>query len=546
MTDLLQGSELVAADGRRVRLGRRLGQGGEGTIFELAGEEGLVAKIFRQPLPAERADKIRLMAGLRSASIDAVAAWPIELLALPSGEPIGLSLPRVAGAHDIHQLYSPKSRRQLFPAADWRFLIRVASSLCRAFAAVHEGGSVIADVNPGGILVGEDGQVRLIDCDSFQVEAGGKRFLCDVGVAAFTPPELQGRPFVGLARSAEHDNFGLAVLAFLLLFMGRHPFAGRYLGSEDMPIERAIAEHRFAFGAGRQAVRMEPPPGAPPLAIVPPHLEALFERAFASDAAVKGRPAAREWAAALGDFQSRLTQCGADRAHWHWPGLAACPWCALEAATGSPLFSDTISPLTAGLFDIAEFWQQVEAVEHPGPAPRADWNESVAVSDDVRTLTRGWNLHTPIAMLVAAVPVALVFAVDAPALAGLLALLCAIPLFVVVRKVLRSVGDTSSLLEWMLHCRNEWEAARREWNAKAGPGAFELKRRELDGLRAAWERKADPAERQAIEARLRRGLNELQQARNQIEFARTSLKEKCEQAHRAYLQSEADLKAIQS
>ena len=25
-----------------------------------------------------------------------------------------------------------------------------------------------------------------------------------------------------------HDNFGLAVLIFQLLFMGRHPFSGRY------------------------------------------------------------------------------------------------------------------------------------------------------------------------------------------------------------------------------------------------------------------------------------------------------------------------------
>jgi DNA-binding helix-hairpin-helix protein with protein kinase domain len=29
--------------------------------------------------------------------------------------------------------------------------------------------------------------------------------------------------------------------------MGRHPFAGRYLGLGEMPIERAIAECRFAY-----------------------------------------------------------------------------------------------------------------------------------------------------------------------------------------------------------------------------------------------------------------------------------------------------------
>jgi len=38
--------------------------------------------------------------------------------------------------------------------------------------------------------------------------------------------------FRGLERSAGHDAFGLAVLLFHLLFMGRHPFAGRSLAGE--------------------------------------------------------------------------------------------------------------------------------------------------------------------------------------------------------------------------------------------------------------------------------------------------------------------------
>lgn len=51
-------------------------------------------------------------------------------------------------------------------------------------------------------------------------------FHCDVGVPLWTPPELQGRDFRGLTRTKNHDRFGLAVLMFQLLFMGRHPFAG--------------------------------------------------------------------------------------------------------------------------------------------------------------------------------------------------------------------------------------------------------------------------------------------------------------------------------
>lgn len=49
-----------------------------------------------------------------------------------------------------------------------------------------------------------------------------------------------------------------------MLFMGRHPFAGRYLGSGEMPIPRAIKECRFAYGARRTAVQMEKPPGRQP------------------------------------------------------------------------------------------------------------------------------------------------------------------------------------------------------------------------------------------------------------------------------------------
>ena len=48
-------------------------------------------------------------------------------------------------------------------------------------------------------------------------------------------------------RTPTHTAYGLAVLLFHLLFMGRHPFAGRFHGVGEMPIEKAIAESRFAY-----------------------------------------------------------------------------------------------------------------------------------------------------------------------------------------------------------------------------------------------------------------------------------------------------------
>ena len=120
----------------------------------------------------------------------------------------------------------------------------------------------------------------LIDCDWYQIADGARLFTCDVGVPHFTAPELQGQSFRGLQRTPQHDAFGLAVLVFHLLFMGRHPFAGRYLGKGDMPVERAIKEGRFAYGPHADGVQMTPPPHSLRLSQVPDEIAGLFERAF--------------------------------------------------------------------------------------------------------------------------------------------------------------------------------------------------------------------------------------------------------------------------
>ena len=156
---------------------------------------------------------------------------------------------------NIHELYSPKSRIGVFPEADFLFLTHVCTNIARAFAVVHLCGHVIGDVNHGNLLVGPNGTVTLIDCDSFQFRNGSKIFTCDVGTDLFTPPELQNRRLKGIERTSNHDCFGLAVLLFHLLFMGRHPFAGRYSGAGEMPIEKAIAEYRFAYGPQSGAER---------------------------------------------------------------------------------------------------------------------------------------------------------------------------------------------------------------------------------------------------------------------------------------------------
>jgi DNA-binding helix-hairpin-helix protein with protein kinase domain len=349
------------SDGSRIRLGPELGRGGEGAVFPVVGDDARVAKVYFKAPSSAKVEKLRAMTRSASPALLRVAAWPVELLEDESDRVRGFLMPRVAAREDAHQLYSPRSRRRAFPEADFRFIVRAAANVARAFAQVHEAGHVIGDVNHGNALIGRDATVVLIDCDSFQVRDGSRIFTCDVGVPLFTAPELQNMGFRGLKRSRRHDAFGLAVLVFHLLFQGRHPFAGQYAGGE-MSIERAIAELRFAYGMSTQSLGMRPPPATLPLGAFGPAIKFLFERAFAPEG-VAVRPAAREWVEALAALERELAECAVAPMHFHVRG-ARCCWCDLEKQSGVRLFgAPSFGDLKEEALDI--LWNAIQAVPKP-------------------------------------------------------------------------------------------------------------------------------------------------------------------------------------
>jgi DNA-binding helix-hairpin-helix protein with protein kinase domain len=328
----------VDRSGKRVRLGREIARGGEGAVFDVEGDHRLVAKLYLRPLTDEKRRKLSWMAANTTAALSKQTAWPqVTLHRAPGLPPVGFLMPRIVDAKPVHLLYSPASRPTEFPDRDWGFLLTVASNIACVFEAVHAAGHLVGDVNERNVLVSPaTGMARLIDCDSFQIHGGKTVYPCEVGVARFTPPELQNR-HLRLQRSEHHDGFGLAVLLFHLVFLGRHPFDGIYFGQGEMSSERAIAEFRFAYGRDAASLQMRPPPVHLPFRAAPERLTELFERAF-SPAGMRKRPRASEWSAALREAASSLRQCGADRLHVFSTDLASCPWCQLTAKSGAVFF----------------------------------------------------------------------------------------------------------------------------------------------------------------------------------------------------------------
>jgi DNA-binding helix-hairpin-helix protein with protein kinase domain len=364
-------ANLVDSAGRAVILGKELGTGGEGSVFEITGNSDMVAKVYHKQTLADQAEKLRAMPAFASEKLRAIAAWPTQALAEHSGGPIvGLTMKKVKDSKEIHTLYSPAQRKATFPYADWKFLIHVAANCAAAFDIIHSHKVVIGDVNQSNIFVNKDGLVNFIDCDSFQIQAAGRTYPCKVGVPLFTPPELIGQSFQNVTRTVNHDRFGLAILVFHLLMMGRHPFSGRFSGMEEMPIERAIQEHRFAYGSRATTNKMQPPLHTLSLLALSPQVRTLFERSFSQESIKGGRPTPAEWFQALTGFRDILRLCSSDSGHQTPSFIGGCVWCELMKQ-GAPNFFISVafstSPAIKSVqaFVLSGVWMRIDTVQWP-------------------------------------------------------------------------------------------------------------------------------------------------------------------------------------
>jgi len=518
--------------GNPVVLGKKIGSGGEGDVYEIAPSRmDVLAKIYHKPLTAERQEKLRLMVSGCNDELKEFSAWPLDLIHTgKNGQVCGFVMPRITDCEPIHKVYGPSHRKEAFPNADWKFLVRTAKNLAAAFYIIHKYGYVVGDVNEGNILVTKKACVRLIDCDSFQVQAKDKVYHCEVGVAQFTPPELQKSKDFRMLRTQNHDNFGLAILIFLLLFMGRHPFSGVYKGKDDMPIERAIAEYRFAFGRGAALKAMSPPPNAVGLSVVPGEVASLFEQAFTESALHSwGRPTANDWWNALDGLEKRLKKCNTESMHTYFSGLAACPWCALENSTGILLFlsSDSISRI-----DVGTEWQKVPGVKPPGPIPIISPKNyrcaPVPLSPAVARMAALRKAGQVLAFVFIALSVILLFfwpgylwSSELDALKILASLVPAVIAGLILILPGKDTGEKKRRKKAFEDAKYSWKLWEKKWISEAGDAGFTAQVNTLNALRVKYE---------AIEKEYKNALLELQHTtkeRQQKKFLENCYIENC-------------------
>lgn len=439
-----------------------------------------------------------------------LVAFPIDKLFSDRGDFVGFTMRKARGVKPIHELYAPGSRKAEFPTADYRFLARTATNVARAVASVHLVGCIIGDINHSGILVKDQATVTLIDADSFQVRLGTMVYRCRVGVKEYTPPELQGQPLGEIDRQPWHDAFGLAIVVFQLLFMGRHPFAGRFTGQGDVPIDRAIKEGRFAFSIERRTeTRMDPPPLVPTLSDMTPDVASAFERAFQrSPSRYQSRPTPADWVKLLTRFEQELIPCRLNPAHHHPKNAKSCPWCRLESGMGNSLFPRSAfatTSLRSSNFDLASAMADIDRVLSPGQAP--DPVQAIPLQGPLRSASAAKVRWERAMRRLGGVLIAIV------AVVGLASgIEIALVLFFLAGYLMFGGNEAHLQLRAARdRAESEWKQLGGEWELETGPSRFEAKRTHL--MELVKEYRGLPARESAL-------LQDLERRRRDIQLQR--------------------------
>ena len=245
--------------GAEQQLGRA---GAGGSVYELKDAPDYCVKLFHPKTLADEGKRTRILATLEAmqeqpaCARDSRLAWPLGLVRDKDGAKIGYVMRRIpSGFKPFKSLFGGAAAvSRNFPRWGRRELALTAKNFVDTLIFLEDQGVRPADFNPENFMVGEDGSVMFIDCDSFMLFGrSGKAYASEMYFPDCAAPEILRNPEIARgARSVEQTRFSAAVIAFMLVMIGMHPYS--YARSEDgsatkSPEENIVAG-KTALGSG--------------------------------------------------------------------------------------------------------------------------------------------------------------------------------------------------------------------------------------------------------------------------------------------------------
>ena len=298
--------DTISVGGRSVRLGSKIGEGGEGAVYKL--DDGTVCKIYKAEKltePLER--KITLMTQ-HPVMVKGVC-WPLATVFNSNGVFVGYTMPSASGLSLYEAVFSPERVQRNFPTWNRLDLTSLARRIVGRIAALHQRGVLIGDINFNNILISVSPHdptkvdIFFVDTDSYQLGV----FPSPVGTPEFLAPDLQGKNLRTLLRTPEQEHFAVSTLMFMILMLGQHPYARR---DGSSPLEN-IRLGRYPYDRSRGVDRRYEVPFGP-WQMIYSNFSGLLRATFAKAFVDHDYPTAEAWYKVLGAEYNALrngTKC---------------------------------------------------------------------------------------------------------------------------------------------------------------------------------------------------------------------------------------------
>lgn len=226
-------------DTRPLILGALLGEGGEGRVYNVVGDDRTVVKVFDPEHRSEhRKEKVRLLLS-RKLERHGIG-FPISMVTNLDGEFVGYEMPRASGKELQATVMRPARFKRTYPNWSKADLVDVCISFLEKVAYLHSLNILLGDINPKNVMLDADKNVWIIDADSWQLEG----YPCPVGTPMFTASNVKG-DYADALRTEQDELFAVATMLFMILITGQFPYARSGVDGGDFA--ELIRSGKFAF-----------------------------------------------------------------------------------------------------------------------------------------------------------------------------------------------------------------------------------------------------------------------------------------------------------
>jgi hypothetical protein len=317
--------QVVDVNGTRYALGRQLGRGGQGAVYEVEGGR-LAAKLVFDRSPSRRERLRNQLAQVRRLPIeDLDIVRPLERLRDPH---VGYVMERLTGMVPLGELARAPRDVSLVPwyfsGGGLRRRLRLLGRVAELLAQLHGRGLVYADPSPHNAFVSgarEDHEVRLIDADNLHHQsAPGAPGIYTPGYGA--PELVTGRGAVNTLT----DTHAFAVIAFRVLAQV-HPLLGDAVAFGDPEREEEALAGRLPWVDAPEDDSNRTSSGIPRALVLSERLKELFQQTFGPGLLQPMvRPGVASWAERLHAAADATLDCGGCGGTFY-ERAEACPWC---------------------------------------------------------------------------------------------------------------------------------------------------------------------------------------------------------------------------